>query len=381
MLLGLDGLMQTVRITAARHDTSGEFIDNENFIVLYDIIMILLHQVVGAQRENDAVLDLQIFRIRKVADVEELLRLRDALLCEVHDLVLLVDEKVSGLLLLDAHDGINLRKVLDVLASLHLLGKNVAGLINLRGFTALSGNDERRSRFIDENRVDLIDDRIMQVAQNQLFLVDGHVVTKIVESELIVRDIGDVACIGCPALIAGHAVQNDTACKAHELIRLAHPFAVTLCEVIVDRDNVDAFSLQCVEIARKCCNQRLAFTGAHLCDSSLMKDDAANDLYLERFHAERPAVGLAHCRKRFRQDVIQCLAIGQTLFEFICFGAELFIRKCLHFIAQRQNLVNNRTDALQLMIAVRTENFTCKTCHILPLLQFPPSKPGTAAEE
>ena len=99
MLLCLDRLMQTVGITAARHDTSGKLIDDQDLIILNHIILIPEHQVVGAQSQDDIVLDLQILRIRQVVDLEKLLHLLDALLRQGDDLVLFIDNEIAGLLL------------------------------------------------------------------------------------------------------------------------------------------------------------------------------------------------------------------------------------------------------------------------------------------
>ena len=64
MFLCLDRLMQTIRITTPRHDTSGKTVYDQNLIVGYDIILIAEHKVVGAQCQNDVVLQFQIFRVR-----------------------------------------------------------------------------------------------------------------------------------------------------------------------------------------------------------------------------------------------------------------------------------------------------------------------------
>ncbi len=46
MLFCLDCLMQTIRITTSRHDTSGKLIDDQNLIIFYNIILITEHQIV-----------------------------------------------------------------------------------------------------------------------------------------------------------------------------------------------------------------------------------------------------------------------------------------------------------------------------------------------
>ena len=79
VLLRLDGLMETVGVTAARHDTSCELIDDQDLVVLYYIILIPEHHVIGAEGQDDVVLDLQVLRISQVFNMEELLYLLNAL--------------------------------------------------------------------------------------------------------------------------------------------------------------------------------------------------------------------------------------------------------------------------------------------------------------
>ena len=108
MLLCLDSLMQSVRITASRHDTSGKLIYDKHLIILYHIVLIFEHEVVRTKRKYDIVLDFKILRISKVLDMEELFYLFHTILCKVYDLVLLIYDEITGLVLDNAHDGIHL---------------------------------------------------------------------------------------------------------------------------------------------------------------------------------------------------------------------------------------------------------------------------------
>ena len=54
-------------------------------------------------------------------------------------------------------------------------------------------DDERRARLVDEDRVDLVDDRVRVLPLHALVERDHHVVAQVVEAELVVRAVGDVA--------------------------------------------------------------------------------------------------------------------------------------------------------------------------------------------
>ena len=121
-------------------------------------------------------LDFQIFRIRKVLDLEKPFHLGNTLLRKVNHLILFIYNKVAAFLLLHTHDGIQLGQVFHIRAPFHLFGKDIAGFVKLRGLPALPRNDQRRTRLVNQDGVNLIDDGIMQITKHQLLLVNDHVI-------------------------------------------------------------------------------------------------------------------------------------------------------------------------------------------------------------
>ena len=207
VLLRLDRLMEAVGITASRHDTSCKLIDDHDLTLRCDhIVLIFEHQVVCPQGKDDIVLDLQVLRVCEVIDMEELLDLSHSVFRQVDRLFLLIYNEISCLLNVLAHDGVHLGEFAARLASLKLAGKDIAGFIELRRFPALPGNDQRRPRLIDQYRVHLIDDGKVKPSLHELFFVDDHVVTQIVESQLIIGHISNIAGISLTALFIVHAV-------------------------------------------------------------------------------------------------------------------------------------------------------------------------------
>ena len=98
---------------------------------------------------------------RKLIDVEKLLHLFYAGLCQIDDLILLVYNKVSCLLLHHTHDGIHLGQLLHIGTSLHTAGQQVTHFIKSSRLSALSGNNQRGSRLINQHRVHFVDDTEM----------------------------------------------------------------------------------------------------------------------------------------------------------------------------------------------------------------------------
>ena len=60
MLFRLDRLMEAVRIPAPGHDPSGEAVYDQDLPVFYNVILVGVHQVIGAKCQIDPMLDLQV---------------------------------------------------------------------------------------------------------------------------------------------------------------------------------------------------------------------------------------------------------------------------------------------------------------------------------
>ena len=76
VLLGLDGLMQTLAVAAAEHQSAGELVDDDDLTVLDDVVDIALHRAVSLDGLVDVVRDGGVFGIGEVLKAEVLLGLR-----------------------------------------------------------------------------------------------------------------------------------------------------------------------------------------------------------------------------------------------------------------------------------------------------------------
>ena len=208
--------------------------------------------------------------------MEELLYLLHTIFCQVDVLFLLIYDKVSGFLDLFSHDGVDLRELSAGFTFFHLSCKNVTCFIKLRWLAALSGNDQWCTCFIDQYRVDLIDNSKLHTALYQLFLVNDHVISQIIKSEFVICYVSNVAVISSTTFFFVHTVQYYANCQSQKFMYLSHPLWVTLCQIVIDRNDMYTFSCQCIQICRKGRYQCLTFTSFHLSDTSLMKNDTAD---------------------------------------------------------------------------------------------------------
>ena len=84
-------LVQSVGITASKHQPSGEFVDDDDFAVFYHIVLVAMHQGMRPQRLIKVMGKFHIFIVVKIPDVERLLRFGDADFRRRHRMQLLVD--------------------------------------------------------------------------------------------------------------------------------------------------------------------------------------------------------------------------------------------------------------------------------------------------
>ena len=92
---------------------------------------------------------------------------------------------------------------------------------------------------------------------------------------------------------------------------LTHPFRVTLGQVFVDRNDMNAFACQSIQIDCHNGRQGLAFTGLHLGDVAALHNGSTYQLYMIRVFPDHSAAGFSCSRKGFRKNVIQCCAAGK----------------------------------------------------------------------
>ncbi len=185
-LLGFNGLVESVAVAAAQHQTSREFVNNDHLAVFDDIVSIFLIKGVGSQCLLHIVCQLEMCFVKHV-DAQPLLELLHAFFGDGDLTRLFVD------------------CVVDIAPQTrHQLGETV---VMVGGFFRLSRDNQRSTGFIDQNVVHFVDDRVVQSPLYSLIRMHDHIVTQIVKPELIVRTIGDIAIVGLPPLgeiKAGH---------------------------------------------------------------------------------------------------------------------------------------------------------------------------------
>ena len=139
----------------------------------------------------------------------------------------------------------------------------VHGDVELGVVFSLAADDQGSARLVNQDRVNLVDDRIVQSTLNPVSNLIDHVVAQVVKAVFVVRPVGDVCPVGGLLFLASHLRQIDADAQAQKVVKLAHPLGVAIGQIVIDGDDVNAFASQGVEIDRHGRGQGLAFAGSH----------------------------------------------------------------------------------------------------------------------
>ena len=201
---------------------------------------------------------------------------------------LLVDDVVAGLF------GLVLLSALDYSALLQSGDDLVDPAVLVRGFVGRAADDQRRAGLVDQDRVDLVHDRVVVPALDHGAQRELHVVPQKVEAELVVGAVGDIGSVRLATLLIVHVVLDAAEAHPQKAIDPAHPLRIATGQIVVDRHDMDPIAAQCVEIHRKRGHQGLALAGLHLGDRPLMQDHPAEELDVEVAHRHRAPPCLTH---------------------------------------------------------------------------------------
>ena len=207
-------------------------------------------------------------------------------------------------------------------------------MIEVLRFGGLTTDDEWRPGLVNEDVVHFVHDRKGVATLCPSFEFGDHVVSQVVEAELVVRAVGDVGGVRLPACDGAQArgalfaadefsvvevrgvVGDDAERDAEKGEERAHPLRVASRQVVVDGDDVYAVAREGVCGSGEWSNERLPFARAHLGDLSLMKDDCAEDLYVVRTQTDRAfrrlASGGQDLREHFFKSPLLIIAASRS---------------------------------------------------------------------
>ncbi len=163
--------------------------------LLHDVLLVAVKQVVRAQRRVQVMHEYDVGRVVEARVgfeqprlLQQLLGVLVPLLGKDHLVLLLVHPVVAGAVLLF------------LLFLPHELGCDLVHPdVKIRSVLGLAGDDERRARLVDQDRIHFVDDRVGEPPLHLLRNLVHHVVAQVVEAEFVVGAVGDVGTRRPPA--------------------------------------------------------------------------------------------------------------------------------------------------------------------------------------
>ena len=255
--LSFDSLMQTFGETTAEHQTAGKFINDNNLTILNHIIAVAVHQSLSLQSTHNLVgIVHTVLIVIQVADAQHFFCLGNTLFGRCYLFLFFINSVVLALF----HVGNN-------------TGQN---LIQLSGFFTGAGDNQRGTRFVNQDTVDLIDNTVIQLTLNHLIFINYHVIAQIVKAEFVICTVSNVCSICSLTVGEVHIMHNQTYRQTEELVNTAHILAVATCQIIIDSYNMHALAGQCIQIYRCSSYQGFTFAGTHLGNFTAMQHYAAD---------------------------------------------------------------------------------------------------------
>ncbi len=180
-----------------------------------------------------------------------------------------------------------------------------------------AGDDQRRARLVDQDRVDLVHDAEAVAALNRVGELHGHVVAQVVEAELGVGAVGGVGRVRLAARRRVERGLDDPDRHAEPAVDRTHPLGVAAGQVVVDGDHVHPVPTERVQVDRRGRGEGLALAGLHLGDAPGVEHLGTDQLHVVQPHAHRAAAHLAHQRERVDEDVVGVGAVGDLLAQAV----------------------------------------------------------------
>ncbi len=342
--LRLDGLVQSLVVAAARQDTAGVLVDDEHLAAGHDVVAVAQEQFLGLDGVVQVADQGGVARFIEVVDAEIVLHLGDARIEDADDLLLLVD--------------------LVVLVAVEL--RDETGELPVpTGHVAFgrAGDDQRGTRLVDEDGVDLVDDGEVVSALHQIGLLPRHVVAQVVETEFVVGAVGDVGVVLLAAL--RRLLVGDDAAGAHaeETVDTTHELGLVAGQVVVDGDDVDALAFEGVEVRRQRGHQGLAFTGLHLGDVAPMQRGATHELHVEVAQSEGTLGRLPHGGEGFRHELVEGLPVFDALLELGRLALQLLVVERGDLILQGVGRLGDVLELLELSPFAHAQGFVNDIYH------------------
>ena len=343
--LRLNRLVDAVVVAAARQNTTGVLVNNQDFAVDDHVVLVVGEQLL---RLNGVV---QEANERGVLGFVEVLHTQ-----VVFHLVNAGFEDADGALLL---------VYFVVFTALEQGRGNARELcipaVRLTGCG--TGNDQRGTRLINQDGVHLIDNGEVVAALNLLLHGPRHVVAQVIEAELVVRTVGDVCGVLLTTLIRFHGGENHAALHAEETEHTTHEVRLVLSQVVVHGHNVHALAAQRVQVRGQGRDEGLTLTGLHFGNVAQVQRCTTHELHVVVALAQGTLGCFTDHRKGLRQHNVEGFAVLDALAELVGLCSQFLIGHRCEAVLERVHRLSVRFELSQNPLIAGSEDFLQERCH------------------
>ena len=333
--LGLDPLVEALGVAPTLENSSGELVDDLDLTVGHHVVHVAVIESLGLERYVEVVDHVDVGVVVHVLDTEEFLDLGDPRLGGHHLALALIDLVVEF--------------------GSQTLGDTGEVAVPLRRFPNASADDERRSRLIHQDGVDLVDDGKVVSALGEIPRLHRHVVAQVVETELVVGAVGHIRGVCGSAVVRQHVALDQADGQTEETVHTAHPFGVAARQVVVHGDDVNTLPGECVEVDRHGRDERLALARLHFRNPVSVEHGGAHHLDVEVPLPEDSLCGFANDGVRLGLDIFEGLTSGEAGPEFVGLGAKRLIGEGMNRRFEGVDRSDDSLEVLELLALARAE--------------------------
>ena len=193
-------------------------------------------------------------------------------------------------------------------------------------------------------------------ALHELRHVELHVVAQVVEAELVVGAVGDVAAVGRVAFRVAQVVLDHAHRHPEEAIDAPHPVGVAARQIVVDGDDVHALAGQRVQVGGEGGHQRFPLAGLHLGNLAAVQHDAADELHVEVPHAEHAPARLADDGEGVDQQLVELGALVVPLAKLRRPGTKIVVRKRANIVLPLSDSGDEWLNSLEIALILGAED-------------------------
>ena len=201
--------MQPIAPAPARHQSAGKFVNDGDFVVLHDVMLVAVIELMRAQGRIHMVHQADIGGVVKARAFRQQASLGQqhfgvfmTVFGQVDLMRFFVDSEVAGLDHALAGARVEFADLLFQPRCNLVDGQVQIGLV-----IGLTGNDQRCTRLVNQDRIDLVNDREGQRPLHAIGHIMDHVVAQIVETIFVVGAVSHIGCIGGLLLLTRHLRQ------------------------------------------------------------------------------------------------------------------------------------------------------------------------------